>query len=130
MIKIKLLNELIEIILYFKATIPNLHNVGKIYSLKEDDPSDKCLTFFKNAAKKGCVNSKYELYRQQTKAHSCDDAGVALELQRTLTEIATQGHIQAQIDLCRKYADGQLGNVTQKTATDFVRKVSICMKIR
>eukprot|EP00794_Sanderia_malayensis_P016450 gene16450-18083_t len=108
------------------ATLPSMYNVGKTYLLKEDNKDDKSTDYFQKAGRRGCANSKFELHRERQSNYRGDnfDAGVMLECIRNLQDMAAQGHIQAQVELCHRYAEDQFGNSTKEFAADFVKKVA------
>eukprot|EP00795_Rhopilema_esculentum_P009288 gene9288-16985_t len=107
-----------------EATRPALYNVGRTYLLKENTLDEKSQEFFTKAANMGCSFSKWELYKDRiAKISNDDDAGVKLENMRQLQDIASKGHFDATIELCKEYAQHQYGDANRKTAVAYFRKV-------
>ena len=80
--------------------------------------------YFTRASANGCAYSKWELYKLETLIDCCDeDAGVQLDSIRKLQEIASRGHLHANVELCKRYADEEYGRITWQNAAEHCRKV-------
>ncbi|KAL5018853.1 hypothetical protein ScPMuIL_004575 [Solemya velum] len=99
--------------------------VAKIMLLLDDDQQKEAERLLQQAAENGSGTGAFLVW-QLTKKTKVPDRAEELELIRQLRNISRTGNLDAKLSLCRYYASGKYGGISQNQAATFVHSLSPC----